>query len=226
MAQAKPRVVSVNVGLPREVEWMGKLVRTAIFKEPVEGKIPLRPLNFDGDRQADLSVHGGPEKAVYVYPAEHYEFWRKELPNTEFDWGMFGENLTVAGLSESDLGIGDRLRIGTAEVIVTQPRIPCYKLGVRFNRADMTKRFYAAARTGFYISVACEGEVAAGDSIEILEREPHHVTVADIYHAYSANHDAHDAALLDLMRRIVETEAVTESWRAYFAERIALRTSA
>ncbi len=226
MSQAKLRVISVNVGLPREVEWSGKIVRTAIFKEPIGGKIPLRPLNFDGDRQADLSVHGGPEKAVYVYPVEHYDFWRKELPDTTFTRGMFGENLTVAGLSESDLGLGDRLRIGTAEVVVTQPRVPCYKLGVRFNRADMTKRFFRAARTGFYVSVAREGEVAAGDAIEIMEREPHHVTVADLYHAYSADHEGADPALLDLMRRLLELEMLPESWRSYFEERIALRTSA
>src|SRR5262249_7125240 len=142
MRMATMHVVSVNVGLPREVEWFGRTVRTAIFKEPVEGKLALRTLNLDGDRQADLTVHGGAEKAVYVYPAEHYEFWRKELPATEFTWGMFGENLTVSGLREAELSIGDRLLVGSAELVVTQPRVPCYKLGVRFNRADMTKRFY------------------------------------------------------------------------------------
>ena len=229
MAQTKLRVVSVNVGLPREVEWQGRTVRTAIFKQPVAGKISLRPLNFDGDRQADLSVHGGPDKAAYVYPAEHYEFWREQLPDTEFSWGMFGENLTVSGLSESDLAIGDRLRIGTAEVVVTQPRVPCYKLGLRFSRPDMTRRFFRAARTGFYVSVACEGEVGAGDRIELLEREPHHVTVAEVYHAYQSTQKARKAGdpnVLALMRRALEVDALPGVWRAYFEERIAVVTSA
>jgi MOSC domain-containing protein YiiM len=229
MSQATLHVVSVNVGLPREVEWEGRTVRTSIFKEPVRGKVVLRPLNFDGDRQTDLSVHGGPDKAVYVYPAEHYDFWRNELPDTDFTWGNFGENLTGSGLSEPELNIGDRLRVGTAEVIVTQPRVPCYKLGVRFGRADMTKRFYRAGRTGFYVAVAREGEVAAGDAITIVEREPHHITVADIYHAYTADHDSHeaaDAAVLDLMRRAAALEALPDVWRSYFKERIARRAPA
>src|SRR5215470_5190085 len=182
-------IISVNVGLPRTVQWKDEAVSTGIFKAPVAGRIRLRTLNFDGDRQADLTVHGGPDKAVYVYPAEHYEFWRRELPDTIFCWGMFGENLTVSGLSEAELNIGDRLRAGSAELVVTQPRVPCYKLGVRFERADMTRRFYLAARTGFYVSVAHEGEVAAGDAIVLLEREPHGVTVADIYRAYGADND-------------------------------------
>ncbi len=229
MPEAQARVISVNVGLPREVEWKGRMVRTAIFKQPVAGSIALRSLNFDGDRQADLTVHGGPDKAVYVYPAEHYDFWREELPDTEFTWGMFGENLTVRGLSESALNIGDRLRIGTAEVIVRQPRVPCYKLGLRFGRADMTRRFYKADRTGFYVSVAQEGEVAAGDAIELLQRAPHGVTVADIYHAYTADQDTRTAAdpdLLDLMRRAASLEPLPEVWRSYFAERLARRASA
>lgn len=229
MSQQGMYVISVNLGLPREVEWKGRVVRTAIFKEPVRGSVTLRRLNFDGDRQADLTVHGGPEKAVYVYPAEHYPPWRVELPDMELPWGMFGENLTVAGLRESAVGIGDRLRIGTAELVVTQPRVPCYKLGVRFSRADMTKRFYLAGRTGFYVAVVREGEVAAGDGIEILEREPQGVTVADIYNAYRADHDHHgalDRDTLDIMRRAAALEALPESWRTYFAERLALRRSA
>jgi MOSC domain-containing protein YiiM len=226
---AAMHVISVNAGLPREVEWQGKTVRTAIFKEPVQGRVALRRLNFDGDRQADLTVHGGPDKAVYVYPAEHYAFWREKLPDMELPWGMFGENLTVSGLSESEVRIGDRLRAGTAELVVTQPRVPCCKLGLRFGRADMTRRFYRAARTGFYVAVVREGEVAAGDGVEILEREPHGVTVADIYHAYRAEHDQRGATsheLLEAMRRAAALEALPELWRMYFAERIARRTSA
>lgn len=229
MSQAAMRVVSVNVGLPREVAWQGRTVSTAIFKESVQGSVALRRLNFDGDRQADLSVHGGPEKAVYIYPAEHYDFWRGELPGIDLPWGAFGENLTVSGLRESELGIGDRLRIGSAELVVTQPRVPCYKLGVRFGRADMTKRFYRAGRTGFYVAVAREGEVATGDAIEIVAREPHHVTVAEIYHTYRADHDLRGTPgheLLAAMRRAAALDALPESWRAYFVKRLALRLSA
>src|SRR6266478_2351379 len=157
------KVVSVNLGLPRTVQWKGKAVSTGIFKEPVSGRVALRSLDFDGDRQADLSVHGGPSKAVYVYPAEHYAYWRQELPDMTLPWGMFGENLTTEGLQEDTLQIGDRFRIGSTEVVVTQPRMPCFKLGLRFGRDDMVKRFLASFRTGFYFSVAAEGEVAAGD---------------------------------------------------------------
>lgn len=229
MSQQRMGVISVNVGLPREVEWKGRTIRTAIFKEPVQGSITLRRLNFDGDRQADLTVHGGPEKAVYVYPAEHYRLWQEELPGTELPWGMFGENLTVFGMSESAVSIGDRLRIGTAELVVTQPWVPCYKLNVRFGRPDMTKRFYLAGRTGFYVAVAREGEVATGDGIVVLERESHRVTVADIYHAYRADHDQRNALdhdSLHIMRRAAALETLPGSWRAYFAERLALRRSA
>ncbi|HSC71578.1 MAG TPA: MOSC domain-containing protein, partial [Candidatus Methylomirabilis sp.] len=128
------RLVSVNVGLPREVAAKGKRVRTGIFKEPVDGRVLLRTLNLEGDRQADLTVHGGPSKAVYAYPSEHYQYWRKELPDMHLPWGMFGENFTTEGLLEGQVHVGDRFRIGSAELMVTEPRLPCYKLGVRFGR--------------------------------------------------------------------------------------------
>jgi MOSC domain-containing protein YiiM len=160
------KVVSLNLGLPQTVQWKGKAVSTGIFKASVSGRIALRPLNFDGDRQADLSVHGGPDKAVYVYPAEHYAYWRRELPDMALPWGMFGENLTTEGLQEEDaLQVGDRFRIGSAEVVVTQPRLPCFKLGLRFGRDDIVRRFLASGRTGFYFRVVGEGDVAAGDPI-------------------------------------------------------------
>jgi len=156
------KVISVNVGLPRTVHWKGKAVSTGIFKAPVSDRIRLRTLNFDGDRQADLSVHGGPDKAVYAYPAEHYAYWHGELPAMTLPWGMFGENLTTEGLQEDDtLQIGDRFRVGSAEVVVTQPRLPCFKLGLKFGRDDIVKRFLASGRTGFYFKVVAEGEVAA-----------------------------------------------------------------
>jgi len=135
------KIVSVNVGLPREVVWKGTTVQTAIFKEPVAGPVPIRELNLAGDQQADLIVHGGSDKAVYGYPAEHYEYWRKQLPNTSLSWGAFGENLTTEGLWEDMLCIGDLLRVGSAVLQLTQPRMPCYKLELRFNRNDMIKRF-------------------------------------------------------------------------------------
>ncbi len=143
-------LISVNVGLPRTVEWKGREVTTGIFKEPVAGRVKLRTLNLDGDGQADLSVHGGPDMAVYAYPAEHYRYWRKELPRMDLPWGMFGENFTTEGILEDSVNIGDRFRIGAAELMVTQIRVPCYKLGMKFGRDDMVKRFLASRRSGFY----------------------------------------------------------------------------
>jgi MOSC domain-containing protein YiiM len=186
-------------------------VSTGIFKEPVAGRVMMRTLNLDGDRQADLSVHGGPEKAVYVYPSEHYEFWKQELPDMDLPWGVFGENLTTTGLLETEVNIGDKFRVGNAEVMVTQPRMPCYKLGIRFGRADIIKRFLLSERTGFYLSVLKEGEVGAGDKFQLLEKNTSGVTVADVTRLYSS-----DRENVDLMRRAIATEALPEGWRAYF----------
>ena len=209
------KLISVNVGLPREVEWKDRLVTTGIFKEPIAQRVMARRLNLDGDRQADLSVHGGAEKAVYAYPAEHYAFWRDELPDMQLGWGMFGENFTVEGLHEERLNIGDRLRIGAAVVMVTQPRMPCYKLGIKFGRDDILKRFLQSRRTGFYVSVIEEGEVGAGDAIEFISRDAHAVTVADITELY-----ANKNASLDLMRRAAQVEALPATWRDYFLEKL------
>jgi len=208
-------IVSVNVGLPREVIWKGRTVVTGIFKHPAAGRIMLRPLNFDGDRQADLTVHGGPTKAVYAYPSEHYAYWREELPGMTLPWGMFGENLTTQGLSEDSVGIGDRFRIGSAEVVVTEPRMPCYKLGLKFGRDDIIKRFLASRRTGFYFGVLKEGEVGAGDAIQRINHDPHGVTVADIASLY-----ADKRANVELLHRAVQVEALPEAWRSYFQARI------
>src|SRR3954468_15317316 len=155
------KVVTLSVGLPREVEWEGNTVRTSIFKEPVDRRLQVTALNFEGDEQSDLTVHGGVDKAVYVYPSEHYEYWRRELPGMDLSWGAFGENLTTEGLSE-DVWIGDRFRIGSAEFVVTQPRMPCYKLGIRFGRMDMLKRFLRSGRTGFYLPGTPGGEAGGG----------------------------------------------------------------
>lgn len=209
------QLISVNVGLPREVTWKGKTVRTGIFKEPVNGKVGVHELNLDGDRQADLTVHGGADKAVYVYPFEHYDYWRSELPDSELTPGIFGENFTVSGLNEAELNIGDRFRVGSAEFMVTQPRLPCYKLAIRFERSDMVKRFLASHRTGFYFSVLQEGEVVAGNSLELLSQDEHNITVADITQLYT-----HEKTDSELMRRVAQLEALPASWRDYFQEQI------
>src|SRR5215218_6335693 len=179
------KIISLNVGRPRLVVWEGQAVSTGIYKSPVGGRVMLRALNLDGDRQADLTVHGGPTKAAYVYPSEHYGYWREELPGVEVPWGVFGENFTTEGLDESAVNIGDRFRIGAAEVTVTEPRMPCYKLGIKFGRADILKPFLASGRTGFYFSVQREGEVAAGDEIELIARDRHGLTVADVSRLYT-----------------------------------------
>jgi MOSC domain-containing protein YiiM len=205
------KLVSLNVGLPRLVIHNEQPVSTGIFKEPVAGPVVLRTLNLDGDRQADLSVHGGPSKAVYAYPSEHYEYWKNELPDMELRWGMFGENFTTSGLHEAELGIGDKFRVGSAVVMATQPRMPCYKLGIKFGRPDILRRFLASGRTGFYFAVLQEGEVAAGDAIVLLERNKDTLKIDDITRLYVK--DKHD---IDSRRRAVSLEALPESWRDYF----------
>jgi MOSC domain-containing protein YiiM len=209
------KLLSVQVGLPREVTWKGRPVTTAIFKDPVPGRIRLRTLNLDGDRQADLSVHGGSDKAVYVYPAEHYDYWRRELPGRDLPWGSFGENFTTTGLLEEAVHIGDRFSIGSVELVVTQPRLPCYKLGIKFGQADMVKRFADSRRTGFYLAVRKEGEVGAGDTIQALGRDAHQIAVADITRLY-----LRDDEDLERMRRALQVEALPEGWRTYFTQQV------
>ncbi len=210
------RVVSVNVGLPRTVRWKGRDVTTGIFKEPVEGRVPLRRLNLDGDGQADLAVHGGAAKAIYAYPLEHYDFWREQL-GEELPFGAFGENLTVEGLPlENEAAVGDRFRIGTAELVVTQPRLPCYKLGLRFGREDMVKRFLASRRTGYYLAVEVEGDVGAGDRVETLALDPARIPVAEITRVFASDRD--DLATIE---RLVALDALPEDWRSYFQKKLA-----
>jgi MOSC domain-containing protein YiiM len=209
------KLISVNVGLPRVVMSNGDSVSTGIFKEPVAGRVMLRTLNLDGDRQADLSVHGGPSKAVYVYPSEHYDYWKRELPEMKLPWGMFGENFTSAGLFESELNIGDKFRVGSAVVMVTEPRMPCYKLGIKFGRSDIVKRFLASERTGFYFAVLEEGEVGVGDPIELIESSQRNVRLSDITLLYTR--EKHN---VELLRRAIEIEALPESWKSYFRHRL------
>lgn len=210
------QILSVNVGVPREViADNGQRVTTAIYKEPIAGRVMARRLNLDGDRQADLSVHGGAYKAVYAYPAEHYEFWRAELPDMELPFGMFGENLTVTGLFEKEVRIGDVLKFGEALMQVTQPRLPCAKLAFKFGREEIIKRFMQSERSGFYLAVLEEGEVGAGDAITLEQRSAHEVTVTDIVRLYST-----DKYNVDLLRRAAQVEALPQDWRDYFQERI------
>jgi MOSC domain-containing protein YiiM len=205
------KVISLNVGLPRQVPWKGEVVTTGIFKEPVAGRVTMRTLNLDGDRQADLAVHGGPNKAVYLYPSEHYGFWRQELPEMELGWGVFGENITSEGLLEEEVYIGDRFRIGSAEVVVTQPRFPCYKLGLRFGDDDMLRRFLASRRSGIYFAVTREGEVGAGDGIELISRDPNRLTVTNMVDLY-----VQDRNNVELLRRAVQVAALPDDWRNRF----------
>jgi len=209
------KLISLNVGLPRDVIWKGKSVTTSIFKVPVEGRVKLKTLNLDGDRQSDLTVHGGVHKAVYAYPSEHYDYWRRELGRTELPWGMFGENLTVDGLFEDELNIGDRVRIGTAELTITQPRLPCYKLAVKFGRDDIIKRFLESRRTGFYFAVLKEGDVGAGDSIEFISRDANELKVAGVTRLYLDGQDD-----LEGLQRALRVDTLPESWKTYFENRL------
>jgi MOSC domain-containing protein YiiM len=208
------KVVSLSVGLPREIEVEGGSVLTSIFKEPVEHRLRVTALNFEGDEQSDLTVHGGVDKAVYAYPSEHYDEWRRELPEVEFPVAVFGENLTIEGLIE-DVRIGDRFRIGTAEFVVTQPRLPCYKLGIRFGRMDMLKRMLKNGRTGFYFAVTQEGEVGPGDAIEPIARSEEELTVGDVVRLYTV-----DSRNQELLLRATQSTILPESWKDYFRKRI------
>ena len=209
------KILSINVGLPREVAWRGKTFRTSIFKAPVSGRVRVARLNLQGDQQSNPTVHGGTDKAIYAYSSEHYAFWRNELPGTDLPWGAFGENLTTEGLLEDKVHVGDRFRAGSAEFIVTQPRMPCFKLGIRFNRPDMVKRFLRSRRTGFYLAVLREGDLAAGDSVDLVAEDNNHITVADVVGLYAT-----DATNQDLLRRASELSALPESWRQYFRDRL------
>ena len=205
------RLISVNVGEPRELLWMGRTVKTGIFKEAIRGRVAVRRLNLNGDKQADLSVHGGLDKAVYLYPAEHYVYWQEEYPGMQLPWGMFGENLTTEGMLEDEVSIGDQFRVGSVELMVTQPRLPCYKLGIRFGRDDIIKRFMAAGRPGFYLRVLQEGEVGAGDTIERISRDDGEVTVSDVFRLIGKDRDD-----TETLRRAVQVKTLPDSLRSHF----------
>lgn len=215
------KLISLNVGLPRLATYRTQTVNTGIYKEPVTGSVQLRTLNLDGDRQADLAVHGGPNKAVYGYPSEHYEFWRQELPGTQMPWGMFGENFTTEGMFETDLHIGDRLQIGSAILVVRQPRIPCYKLALKFRQDDILARFLRSERSGFYFSVEQQGTVAAGDSFEFLSRDEPGITISEMNRVYAL-----DMYNVELLNKAIATDALPEDWKQFLKKRLSAGTVA
>ncbi len=208
------KLVSVFVGRPVTVNWKEKAVSTSFFKQPVQGRVKVRTLNLDGDEQADLTVHGGINKAVYAYPSEHYAYWRHALPEIDIPWGTFGENLTVEGLLEASVNIGDRFRVGTAELMVTQPRFPCFKLNLKFGRDNMVKLFLDSQLSGIYFSVVQEGELEAGDAVERLSRDEHNITVADIVKIYVRQADD------ELIRRAIEVPALAIELKQYFQKQL------
>ena len=201
------KLISVNVGLPRTISWKGRQFETGIFKIPVDGVRVVRSLNVDGDRQADLSVHGGPKKAVYAYPIEHYPLWKSFL-GIDLSYGAMGENLTLEGLLEADICIGDTLSIGSAEFVVTQPRIPCFKLEAKFGRDDLVKEFLQSGFSGFYLEVVKEGQLEAGNPVQILSREPQQISVADFNKM-----QRREPVDPEMFRRALDIEAITEGWR-------------
>ncbi|HEX7207887.1 MAG TPA: MOSC domain-containing protein [Nitrososphaeraceae archaeon] len=213
------KVISVNVGLPRQVSYEKRQVVTSIFKEPVEGRVKVTTLNLNGDAQADLSVHGGVDKAIYSYSEEHYNYWKEAYPMIDMPLGMFGENLTTQGLYEDMVNIGDQYQIGSSRLVVTQPRMPCYKLGIKFGRMDILEKFVNSQRPGIYYRVLEEGELGAGDSIELLYRDKNNVSINDIVSLYINDH--YDGENLSKMQKATKLEFLPERWRIYFGQKIA-----
>lgn len=210
------KIISVNVGMPRLLAWGGSTFKTGIFKNPIEGRVMLRTTNLDGDRQADLSVHGGPNKAAYGYPSEHYGAWKSELSEPVLPWGAFGENFTTEGLIETDVSIGDRYRVGDAVVKVTTPRLPCFKLAAKFKSDEIIEHFLKSGRCGFYFSVIEEGEVGAGDAFALLGREESTLTIAEVNRLYSAKSPDRET-----LQRSLHVKTLPESWRERFRARLA-----
>ncbi|MGC2639914.1 MAG: MOSC domain-containing protein [Acidobacteriaceae bacterium] len=212
------RLLSVNVGLPLAVPWHGGPITTSIFKNPVPGRIALLTLNLDGDRQSDLTVHGGAAKAVYCYPAAHYAYWKAQLPGHPLPMGSFGENFTLESPLEDEVHIGDRFSVGSAELVVTQPRLPCYKLGIRFGSDDMVRRFLSSGRTGYYVAVTREGEVGAGDEVAWLTRDPAAVSISDIVQLYIAKEFTPEDARR--VRQALAADALPASWKTWFEDKL------
>jgi MOSC domain-containing protein YiiM len=210
------KLISVNVGLPIKVKFGNEIVTTGIFKNPVDKRISLKKLNLEGDRQADLTVHGGPDKAVYSYPYEYYDFWRKEFPDISFNWGMFGENLTTEGLFESQVNVGDRFQIGSAQLVATQPRMPCYKLGVKFGRMDIIKKFLKSEKSGIYFKVIKEGGIVINDTIKLIKKDNNNITIKNIVELYTND----DKANIILMEQAIKVLDLPQGWKQYFHKKL------
>jgi MOSC domain-containing protein YiiM len=211
------RLVSVNVGMPRDVVIDERIVSTGIYKTPVAGKVRVGSLNLEGDGQADPTVHGGRDKAVYIYPSEHYEFWRRELKDDLLGWGIFGENLTSEGLSEDDVRVGDHLAIDDVLFEVTQPRLPCFKLAAKLSRPDIIKRFLDSRRTGFYVRVLHEGAIQSGGPIAMTSRDRNGVTVRELVELYTAKNPERTK-----VQRVVAVQALSSAWREHFESVLSL----
>ena len=205
------KIISLNVSLPREVEFRGNKVSTGIYNEPVDGRRKVKALNIDGDQQADLTVHGGPDKAVYAYPSEHYPYWQELYSNQKLDWGMFGENLTTEGLLEDKTNIGDEYEIGTAKFAVTQPRMPCFKLAIKFQSGGVIKQMFASAKCGIYFKVLEEGEIGAGDEIKLVKKDPNNVTIQDMMKTYGK-----EAQHKELLERALKIDALPVGWKSHY----------
>jgi MOSC domain-containing protein YiiM len=215
MVSRRVKLLSVNVSQPTEIAHGRGTVSTGIFKKPVAGRIMLRALNLDGDGQADLANHGGIHRAAYAYSIENYDYWRRELGRADLGFGQFGENFTVRGMVEDDIHIGDVFRVGDALVEVTQPRPPCFKLGIKMGMARFPKLFLASGRVGFYLRVLDEGEVGAGDVFERVESDPERVTVREMSHLLFF-----DPENLEGAERALRIRALSPGWRGSFEERL------
>ena len=202
------RVVSLNISPGRKVEYNGQVVGTGIFKEPVEGRVMAGRRTLEGDRQVDLRYHGGEHKAIYAYPHEHYPTWAGELGRDDLSFGQFGENLTTEGLLETTVHIGDRFRVGGAVLEVTQPRVPCFKIGIKMGDPSFPKRFLQSMRSGFYLRVIEEGEIGAGDAIERIEIGPERMSIHALYHLRFR-----DPQNRDEIRRALSIPALSKEWR-------------
>jgi MOSC domain-containing protein YiiM len=210
------KIITVNVGRPRLIPWKGQIYSTGIFKDPVAGRVMLRKTNLDGDRQADLSVHGGPDRAVYGYPREHYPYWSKVLSGKELRWGSFGENFTTEGMFETEVSVGDQFRIRSAVVMARTPRIPCLKLAAKFGRDTMIKEFLNSGYSGFYFSVVEEGEIGAGDQFEFLGGETPTVRISDVNRLYVS-----PASDLGMLERATQVKSLPAGWREHFQAKLA-----
>ncbi|QCK14197.1 MOSC domain-containing protein [Mangrovivirga cuniculi] len=206
---------SIFVGKPKEVMYNGKIISTGIFKNEISGAVKVNKYNLEGDKQADLTVHGGENKAVYAYPVEHYEFWKKIRPDLQFEPGVFGENLSVSGLFEGEVNVGDQYKIGTAVLSVTTPRLPCFKLGIRMNDTKIIKDFMDAERSGFYFKVIKEGVINPGDKIELIHQDSYGLTICDLVKLHTT-----EKTNSELLLKAIEAPELQDDWKEKFAEKL------